>query len=104
MYVAAPVTGVKDRNSKVFESARERLEKVGAVPVIPLDYVSEDASHDDAMEICRRLLGVCTVLMLTGNWAFSEGAREERGIALKVGIPIFYDTTGLGFHGRFSGD
>lgn len=49
-----------------------------------------DLTWDRAMEECRELLSRADAVLMVEGWEGSKGAREERALALSLGIPVFH--------------
>ncbi len=102
MYLSGPVTGRPNNNREAFDSAAKTLRAKGYDVINPLEEVSPEAHHEDAMLICLHRLtswSACVdvdggvipdidVLVQLEDWYFSPGARLEAEVAKACGIAI----------------
>ena len=87
IYISGPVTGMPGRNEVAFRTAADALARTGYTVINPLDVVEDpDMEHGKAMRLClaalKRADGVC----LLDGWEKSQGALQEYGEALHLGI------------------
>ena len=47
--------------------------------------------HDEAMEICFKVLETCTHIYMLKDWELSRGAKMEREMAKVLGLEIIYE-------------
>ena len=88
IYVIGPVTGHDDLNVPAFESARIMLLESGYRPLIPHDFVAEDADWQQAMRRSIETLAKADGVAYLDGWQKSRGARIEYGLARDLGIEI----------------
>lgn len=88
IYVIGPVTGIDDLNVPAFENARIMLRESGFAPLIPHDFVSEDADWQQAMRRSIETLVKADGLAYLDGWQKSKGARIEMRIARSIGMEI----------------
>lgn len=97
VYIAGPITGVKDYEKR-FQEAREYLEERGLDVINPaaLDKVlPKDTTHEGYMRVCLQLLADCDAIYLLDGWQQSRGANRECGYALAKDMIILDDTIKL---------
>lgn len=88
IYVIGPVTGFDDLNVTAFENARRKLREAGFMPLIPHDFVSEDADWQQAMRRSVETLAKADGIAYIDGWQKSKGARIEWRLAHSLGIEI----------------
>lgn len=88
IYVIGPVTGFDDLNLPAFEKARMALREAGFIPLIPHDFVSEDADWQQAMRRSVETLAKADGIAYIDGWQNSRGARIEWRLAHDLGIEI----------------
>lgn len=90
IYVSGPVTGQED-------TARERfLEACRAIGLHgrfegtanPCALCPPDATHEEAMRRCLRVLLNCDAMALLPGWEESRGCLAEYAVACAIGIPV----------------
>lgn len=86
IYVIGPVSGHDDLNAPAFEEARKRLYAAGFFPLIPHDFVSEDADWQRAMRCSLETIAKADGIAYLEGWDKSYGARLEERIAHALGI------------------
>ena len=91
VYICGPVTGYSDLNLPVFEAAAEQLREAGMEPVLPHDFVPDDASHAEAMDICleRFYAGDIAAVAVLPGFSDSSGSRKEIETATSISIPVY---------------
>lgn len=104
VYIAGPMTGVKDWNFPAFFEAEETLVSMGYRVVNParnngqtLELALKDAGSPESPErdwlyyIRRDLpqLLYCDAICLLPNWEFSKGANLEHEVARGIGLSVF---------------
>lgn len=103
VYIAGPMTGVKDWNFPAFFEAEKTLVSMGYEVVNPahnngdtLELALEDAGSPEApkrdwLYYIRRDLPQllhCDVICLLPNWKDSKGAKLEYEVAKGIGLPV----------------
>ncbi len=96
VYIAGKVSGLHlpDVEAK-FGKRAEELRALGYGVVNPCEIVDESCTWEEAMKICMAHLPFCDYIDLLPDWQESKGATFEREAALKMGIPIFSETSSL---------
>lgn len=98
IYVAGPFRG--KNHWEIAENIRnaERLAlevwRMGAAAICPHANTAhyQDAAPDDVwLEGDLAIMRRCDAVLMTADWKRSQGATEERRMALEAGIPVFYD-------------
>lgn len=88
IYVIGPVSGHDDLNVSAFENARKMLRKAGYVPLIPHDFIPDDADWQSAMRRSLETLAKSDGIAYLDGWKDSHGARLEWRIARALGIDV----------------
>ncbi|MWB92963.1 DUF4406 domain-containing protein [Flavobacterium sp. GA093] len=91
IYIAGKVTG-EDRQACIdkFQKATDLVEIMGFIAVNPLEVVGDwSATWTEAMKKCLKALFDCDAVLLLDDWHFSEGAKLEHEVAVKLKLPIF---------------
>lgn len=91
-YISGPISGTKNYHER-FRSAAQRLKRLGIDYVNPAEIqkAMPEASHDEYLRVCLRLLTACQALVLLPGAEDSAGSRKEWREAKALGMPIFYD-------------
>lgn len=89
VYVAGPMTGIKDFNFPAFNQAAQELRTLGLTVLNPADHgVVEGATWADYLRHDIALLSTCERIHLLPGWPKSKGARLELHIAKTLGMEI----------------
>ncbi|QVW26814.1 DUF4406 domain-containing protein [Pseudomonas hormoni] len=89
VYVAGPMTGIKDFNYPAFNVMADRLRAHGYEVENPADHgIVEGAQWTDYMSYNLTRLGLCGVIALLPGWERSEGAKLEVQIAHRLGMTV----------------
>lgn len=89
VYVAGPMTGLKDFNYPAFNAAADALRAQGYQVESPADHgIVEGAQWADYMAYDLTRLGLCGVIALLPGWERSEGAKLEVQIAHRLGMAV----------------
>ncbi|NWA25475.1 DUF4406 domain-containing protein [Pseudomonas gingeri] len=89
VYVAGPMTGIKDFNYPAFNAVAEQLRAKGYEVENPADHgIVEGAQWADYMAYDLTRLGLCGVICLLPDWERSRGARLEAHIAEQLGMAV----------------
>lgn len=123
VYIAGPMRGIPVWNFQAFDSARDRLLKLGYEVISPADIDRQEWGGDpltnrellqrlesevaawgleEIREVARRdLLAIleCDALALLPGWEMSTGSRAEYFLAKWLGLPILNALTGKPFEG-----
>jgi len=101
IYLAGPMSGIRDFNFPVFFDAADFLEQQGFEVFNPaqadldkwgdLDGVARHANYRDCLKtdltwICDNAVGIA----LLPGWEWSKGSLAEKALAEALGIDIFY--------------
>lgn len=98
VYIAGPMVGYEDFNSKQFERIENILKKSGYEVVNP-DFitkklVAELGRHPTRQECLKadfHALTNCDAIFMLNGWSHSPGANKERQLALDCGMQIYYE-------------
>jgi len=89
VYVAGPMTGLKDFNYPAFNAAADALRAQGYQVENPADHgIVPGAEWADYMAYDLTRLGLCGVIALLPGWERSEGARLEVQIGHRLGMTV----------------
>ena len=89
VYVAGPMTGLKDFNYPAFNAAADALRAQGYQVENPADHgIVPGAEWADYMAYDLTRLGLCGVIALLPGWERSEGAKLEVQIAHRLGMTV----------------
>ena len=88
IYIAGPVTGIPERNSRVFGSVSDALTSAGYKVVNPLRLVPPDMDSAKAMRRLVPELCACDGGCLRDGWEASEGACVEVTVARACGMSV----------------
>jgi hypothetical protein len=89
VYVAGPMTGLKDFNYPAFNAAADQLRALGYQVENPADHgIVPGAEWADYMAYDLTRLGVCGMIALLPGWERSEGAKLEVQIGHRLGMTI----------------
>lgn len=89
VYVAGPMTGIKEFNYPAFNAVADQLRAQGYEVENPADHgVVEGAQWADYMAYDLTRLGLCGQVAVLPGWENSKGARLEVHIARELGMPV----------------
>jgi hypothetical protein len=89
IYLAGPMTGIKDFNFPAFNTMAAKLRARGYTVANPTEHgVVEGAKWGDYMAYDLTRLGLCGMVALLPNWEESKCARLEVHIAEQLGMAI----------------
>jgi hypothetical protein len=89
VYVAGPMTGLKDFNYPAFNAAADALRAQGYQVENPADHgIVAGAEWADYMAYDLTRLGLCGMIALLPGWDLSQGARLEVMIAEHLGMRV----------------
>lgn len=91
LYIAGPMTGLKDLNFPAFNAAAAALRAEGLDVVNPAE-INVDPSKGwvECMKADITHLVTCDGIALLPGWEHSRGARLERQIAMELGMWMRY--------------
>lgn len=99
IYIAGPISGVKDHNRQSFDEHAQRLRALGWAVENPAeigDRFGTPEEIDAEPLLLRRLvafeietLKTCDALFLLAGWEFSAGTRAEIAAAIAADLPIY---------------
>lgn len=93
IYIAGKVSGepIAECTMK-FGAAQKEIEAKGHEAVNPLAVVNDwKATWETAMRKCLKTLMDCDAIYLLDDFIDSPGARFEKEIALRLGMPIYHE-------------
>lgn len=96
VYVSGPMTGLPDLGFGALKAMTAALRAAGFEVVCPTETpkpVRRDGKeplHSDWMRASLRRLMECDAIVMTGNWAASDGALDELAAARSVDMPVVY--------------
>ncbi|MGJ1424521.1 DUF4406 domain-containing protein [Sphingobacterium spiritivorum] len=93
IYIAGPITGMKNLNREAFDNASKELKSLGYIVRNPHEFCSnipKDAPWEMFMRICISVLSECTDVILLNGWKHSTGANLEKHIATELSMNIHY--------------
>lgn len=90
IYIAGPITGIKDYNKPEFDKAEELLSGFGLEVVNPLkNGIAKEAPWVDHMKTDIPKMLKCEAVYALKGWHNSKGARAEIQLAEVLDMPIF---------------
>jgi uncharacterized protein DUF4406 len=89
VYIAGPMSGIKDFNFPAFNEAAKRLRSLGYEVENPADNPEQD-SWGAYMRVAIPQMLTCEAIMLLPGWADSKGASLEAHIAAEMGMTRLY--------------
>jgi len=91
LYVAGPMTGIKNLNFPAFHAEAGRLRALGYEVVNPAEINSDpNAKWADCMRADIPELLKCDGIALLPGWQLSRGASLEHRIATDLGMTVVY--------------
>jgi hypothetical protein len=89
IYIAGPMSGLPDFNYPAFHAAAERLRGLGFDVENPAENPEPRCgTWLGYMRMALTQLAKCDGVALLDGWQDSRGARIERELALKLGLPV----------------
>ena len=101
IYIAGPMTGIKDYNFSAFHAADARLRHIGWTDVInPSKLDDGDTSKPYEYYMKRDIAALldCTAIYMLLGWENSKGARLEHSIADTLGLELKYESENQELH------
>lgn len=104
VYIAGPMSGIKDHNKPAFDNAEDRLREDYIFKEI-MNPINTELSHrvqagelmgEEAYRLCMALdlKFICeeaTALYMLKGWENSKGAKAEHATAVCLGLDIIYE-------------
>lgn len=90
IYIAGPMTGIREFNRPAFMFTAARLQGKGHVVLNPAT-LPDGLEQREYMDICLAMLRCCDAIYLLKNWNQSAGARAECALAEKLNLEIIYE-------------
>lgn len=90
IYIAGPMTGIRDFNRPAFFSAAQLLTERGHAVLNPAS-LPDGLTESQYMDICLAMLRCADVIYLLDGWENSAGARVEYALADKLGLDIIFE-------------
>lgn len=87
VYIAGPMTGIKDYNKPHFNFVERELKKLGFTVLNPAS-LPLGLSQSQYMDICFAMIRSCTHIYMLENWEKSLGAKAEYAYAQKLELEI----------------
>ena len=95
VYIAGKVSGLHpDEVRKKFNEKSSQLIALGCNVFNTVEYMIhnylENAPWEDIMKVCIVKMLECNEVHMLPCWKSSRGARMERNLAIRLGMPIVY--------------
>lgn len=91
IYIAGPMTGLKDLNFPAFHAVSEKYRALGYEVVNPAELCPDKTSSWlDCMRADIKALVDCEQMVMLPNWENSKGARIEYDLAWAFGMTIIF--------------
>jgi len=91
VYIAGPMTGIKDYNFPAFNAMADKMRAAGWHVENPADHgLVPGAEWGDYLRYDIGCLASCEAIMLLPGWTASRGARLEVSIAKELGVAFMY--------------
>lgn len=90
IYIAGPMTGIKDYNYPAFNAEAEQLRGYGHTVINPAEINNADIPWHECIRKDIALLVTCNALQLLPGWHESKGAKLEFNIAEHLGMLIYF--------------
>lgn len=92
IYISGPMTGIKDYNYPAFNAIAAQLREAGYKVANPAENSPPPCnSWQGYMRIAIKQMMDCDAVIMIDGWEKSKGANVEFELAVKVGIPTFFD-------------
>jgi hypothetical protein len=97
IYIAGPMTGIKDHNFPAFRVAGERFRKAGWDVSNPAENFCgrTDLPRETYLRSDVAMLARCDAIALLPGWEESRGATLEAVLAAEIGLSFFDASSGL---------
>lgn len=94
IYIAGPMRGYEDYNSKAFNEKEAVLRELGYLVINPA-ILPKDLPQENYMPICLAMLRECDAVLMLNGYLNSSGAMVEYSYAVQCGIPVATSTSEL---------
>ncbi|GMA52595.1 hypothetical protein GCM10025857_40110 [Alicyclobacillus contaminans] len=102
IYISGPMTGLPEYNFPAFNRTASFLRSLGIEVINPAEGVTElDKPWDWYMRRALRLLLDADMVLMLPGWQQSPGARLERDVAQRLGMPVSYLEALTGLFGKY---
>lgn len=93
IYISGQITGLDIKVAEdYFNTVEKQIAAAGHIPVNPMTlvpYHPDHTWHHYMAEDIKALL-YCDAILMLDNWTNSKGAKIEHGIAVGLGIHVYY--------------
>lgn len=93
IYISGKISGLDMKVAEnYFETVEKQLQTAGHIPVNPMKVVEYHPDHTWHHYMAKDIeaLLYCDAILMLDNWTDSKGAKIEHGIAVGLGIPVYY--------------
>lgn len=90
LYLAGPMTGIKDFNRPAFNQMANALTSDGYSVLNPAT-LPGGMTQAQYMSICLPMVLCSQTVYMLKNWKMSEGALAEHALAFKLNLRIIYE-------------
>lgn len=92
IYISGKITGIENDAPKLFNDADDFISSKGHSPCNPMA-LSHDHDKTWLSYMQHDIIAMmrCDAIFMLKNWKESRGAKIEHGIALDLGMKIFYE-------------
>lgn len=95
VYISGPITGHEEDYLKRFAEAETKLRKNGHDVVNPAwinePFEGTNATHEQFLEACTRMLAHCEAIYMLRGWKDSAGAQTELKEAQRLGLWVMME-------------
>lgn len=88
VYIAGPMTGIKDFNRPAFFEMAKEIECTDAIALNPA-ILPGGLKQSEYMDICFAMVRAANAVVFLDGWEGSEGAQAEYAYAKKLGLPLY---------------
>lgn len=92
VYISGKITGNENYKAD-FERGENWIAKKGHIVISPakLDGILPNATHQQYMTICYKLIDMCDCVAMLDGWQESKGAKAELTYAKSLGKKVIYE-------------
>lgn len=95
IYVAGPMSGLHEMNFPAFHAASAQLRAIGHDVINPAEICTDTTmTWHECMRADIAQLVTCDAIYLLPNWCNSKGATLEHHIVERLGMDVYFATTG----------